>query len=102
MKLLIEADKNPEPDTLRSDLDKTRANVNQMMNDFYKFVAGPRAKDQAEQKPWDVAQQPKVKPVKEIMMEASEKPKKRRTRRQKKKKEHDKLQSTSEYPPRWT
>ena len=72
MKLLIEADKNLEPDTLRSDLDKTMANLNHMMNDFYKFVAGPRAVNQAEQKPWDVAQQPKAKPLKEIIMEASE------------------------------
>ena len=28
--------------------------------------------NQTEQKPWDVAQQPKVKPLKEIIMEASE------------------------------
>ena len=48
------------------------ANLNHMMNDFYKFVARPRAVNQTEQKPWDVAQQPKVKPLKEIIMEASE------------------------------
>ena len=35
------------------------ANLNHMMNDFYKFVAGPKAVNQTEQKPWDVAQQPK-------------------------------------------
>ena len=69
---LIEADKNPEPDTLRSDLDKTMVNLKHMMNDFYKFEAGPRAVNQTEQKTWDVAQQPKVKPLKEIIMEASE------------------------------
>ena len=72
VKLLIEADKNLEPDILRSDLDKTMANLNHMMNDFYKFVAGPRAVNQTEQKSWDVAQQPKVKPLEEIMLEASE------------------------------
>ena len=72
VKLLIEANQNLEPDTLRSDLDNTMANQNHMMNDFYKFVAGPRAVNQTEQKPWDVAQQPKVKPIKEIIMEASE------------------------------
>ena len=82
VKLLIEADKNREPDTLRSDLDKTMANLNHMMNDIYKFVAGPRAVNQTEQKPWDVAQQPKVKPLKEIIMEASEE--------QKREKEDDK------------
>ena len=87
MKLLIEADKNPEPDTLRSDLDKTMANLNHMINDFYKFAAGPRAVNQTEQKPWDVAQQLKVKPLKKIIMEAQR-------RRQKKKKELDNLQST--------
>ena len=54
MKVLIEADKNPEPVTLRSDLDKTMANLTHMMNDFYKFVAGPRAVNQTEQKPWDM------------------------------------------------
>ena len=72
VKLLIEADKYLEPDTLRSDLDKTKANLNHMMNDFYKCVAGPRAVNQTEQKPWDVAQQPKVKPLIEIIMEAIE------------------------------
>ena len=72
VKLLIEAGKNLEPDTLRSNLDKTMANLNHMMNDFYKFVAGPRAVNQTEQKPWDEAQQPKVKQLKEIIMEASE------------------------------
>ena len=72
MKLLIEADKNSEPDTLRSDLDKTMVNLNHMMNDFYKFVAEPRAVNQIEQKPWGMAQQPKVKPLKKIIMEASE------------------------------
>ena len=54
VKVLIEADKNPEPVTLRSDLDKTMANLTHMMNDFYKFVAGPRAVNQTEQKPWDM------------------------------------------------
>ena len=72
MKLSIEANKNLEPDTLRSDLDKTMANLNHMMNDLYKFVAGPRAVNQIEQKPRDVAQQPKDKPLKEILMEASD------------------------------
>ena len=72
VKLLIEADKNSEPDTLRSDLDKTMVNLNHMMNDFYKFVAEARAVNQIEQKPWDMAQQPKVKPLTEIIMEASE------------------------------
>ena len=72
VKLLIEADKNLEPDTLRRDLDKTMENLKHMMNDFYKFVAGPRAVNQTEQKPWDVAQKPKVKPLKEIIMKASE------------------------------
>ena len=48
------------------------ANLSDMMNDFYMFVAGPRAVNQAEQKPWDVVQQPKFKPLKEIIIEASE------------------------------
>ena len=78
MKLLTEADKNPEPDTLRSDLDNTRANLNHMINDFYKFVAGPKDVNQSEQKPWDVAQQPKVKPLKEIIMETSEEQKEKK------------------------
>ena len=72
VKLLMEADKNLEPDTLRSDLDKTMANLNRMMNDFYNFVAGPRAVNQAEQKTWNVVQQPKVKPLNKIIMKASE------------------------------
>ena len=72
VKLLIEADKNPEPDSLRSDLDKTMVNLNHMMNVFHKFVAGPRAVNQTEQKPWDVAQHSKIKPLKEIILEASE------------------------------
>ena len=84
VKLLIEADKNPEPDTLRSDLDKTMVNLNHMMNDFYKFVAGPRAVNQTEQKPWDVAQQLRVKPLKEIIMEASEEQKREDDKRKKK------------------
>ena len=65
---------------LRADLDTTLDNMKNMMNDLYKFIAGP-----SHGKVWKEVVNRKVKPLKEIILEATEEHKRKAEENRRKK-----------------
>ena len=58
---------------LRADLDTTTINMKNTMNDLYKFIEGPsHGKVDEQTRVWKEVVNPKVKPLKDIIIEATE------------------------------